>query len=160
MVPCYPCSGLKMANGIEAKDGLVFVVASLEPAIHVYRRTGLSLAMEYKIATRGACDNLVWGPTPVHEPAHADPCTCAANLRCRKLSLACLWLVRRWRQPPHRMPPSSSDICQVQQGAADECSSLRGLEIWRRAEPVTTRSARYDLSDLDRHDALPRCYWR
>jgi len=59
-------TGIRMANGIETRGGYVFVVASLEPAIHVYARppsgspSGAALELVRKITTRSACDNLAW----------------------------------------------------------------------------------------------------
>jgi hypothetical protein len=57
-------SGIRMANGIEARGDYAFVVSSLDPSLHVYRmyrEGGYRLELVRKIATQGACDNLVWG---------------------------------------------------------------------------------------------------
>ena len=76
--------GLAMANGIEVQGELVFVVASTEPAIHVYTRrsggggSGLGLELAYKMATRPACDNLVWDGTSLLAACHARALTFVA----------------------------------------------------------------------------------
>jgi len=85
-------SGLKMANGIAVRNGVVFVVESMGPHLIAYRRArdtlDLRLEFAYRIHTRSLCDNLAFDGDGLLSGCHPRALTFAAYSKAPRELLA------------------------------------------------------------------------